>query len=460
MKRIHPSIPVAFTGVLVAAGVVFAGGGTTALTNARVQSGSLLPEVQALPGAMTGAVASAPVLSPQDRLLAERLGTRIQKRFGYRPSTSSLLQAAKTQRMLLMRQFRLQFADKDTGAELASVRFSAEEHPRWVKIDVTPSAIRVRLDTFAMAEDVVASLPQELAPPENAVITGIATDDFGVKRAVITGQARPGYAVSMQQAVQGMRRALLTGQQLVIADVQRAPGGILNASGVEMGDLSYLASGHSDFSGSGDGRKWNVRKGLDDRLNNIVLAPGESFSFLKALGDFPRNGPWKEALGIFNGGDLLPTVGGGLCQVATTVFRAAVNSGVPITERESHSLFVHYYEMYGVGLDATIFAGKQDFTFINDTGNYLFLQAYAREEEAFVDVYGTPDGRSVQMAGPYFGATTTAFDGKRRLHGNEIGWKRSVVSASGSVSTDTFVSTYRSLPHSVVKKYSAVAVAN
>jgi vancomycin resistance protein YoaR len=152
--------------------------------------------------------------------------------------------------------------------------------------------------------------------------------------------------------------------------------------------------------------------------------------------------------------------GGGICQASTTTYRAILNAGLPVIQRRSHSLYVTYYKEYGVGIDATIFPGSQDLTFINDTGNYLLIQAYTDGNEAYVNIYGTPDGRKVAMDGPFFStnAPSDLIINNRSIRGNEIAWKHYVLYSNGELKTDTIVSAYKSLPSYV--KQSETAVIN
>ena len=162
---------------------------------------------------------------------------------------------------------------------------------------------------------------------------------------------------------------------------------------------------------------------------------------------------------IKNGKDLVPIAGGGICQVATTVYRAALNAGLPVTERASHSLYVSYYEKYGVGIDATIFPHSQDLTFVNDTGNYLLVQAYSREFEAAVHVYGHSDGRAVTLRGPYFSTSASSVmeQLQRTLRNNEIAWLQTVRSVDGSEATNVIFSRYLEIPRRLRSEY---AMAN
>ena len=93
--------------------------------------------------------------------------------------------------------------------------------------------------------------------------------------------------------------------------------------------------------------------------------------------------------------------GGGVCQVSTTLFRAALNAGLPITERHEHSYRVHYYEDDGSkpGLDATVFNPTEDLKFINDTPAYILIQTKtdATNLTLTIEFYGAPDGRKAEI---------------------------------------------------------------
>jgi vancomycin resistance protein YoaR len=193
-------------------------------------------------------------------------------------------------------------------------------------------------------------------------------------------------------------------------------------------------------------------------MHNVLVPAGEIFSYNDALGNAGSLADgWKMALTIFEGVNLRPAPGGGVCQVSTTIFRAALRAGLPIVEQKNHSLYVSYYEAYGVGQDATVYPGKQDFRFKNDTGHPILLQSYNEGDDAYVNIYGIDDGRAVTVKGPYFAATTPeeVKNQDKKLRANEIGWVRSVQSADGTATDDVFVARYNAIPKSLPKKYSA-----
>ncbi len=167
------------------------------------------------------------------------------------------------------------------------------------------------------------------------------------------------------------------------------------------GIRELLASGKSRFLGSIPGRVHNIELAAS-KINGRLIPPGEIFSFNEALGDVSAATGFQPAYIIKDGRTVLGD-GGGVCQVSTTLFRAALNSGLPIVERYAHSYRVSYYEQESpAGLDATVFAPSYDLKFKNDTSNYLLIQSKTDTQNyslAF-ELYGTKDERQVEITKP------------------------------------------------------------
>ncbi len=176
--------------------------------------------------------------------------------------------------------------------------------------------------------------------------------------------------------------------------VSTTPPTIPTAQVNNLGIKELIGQGQSDFSGSIPNRIFNIKKAAGN-MNGILVAPGETFSFDKYVGDISAEGGYKQAYVIKEGKTILGD-GGGVCQVSTTLFRATLNAGLPITERTAHAYRVHYYEQdSGPGLDATIFTPTVDFKFQNDTPGYILIQTLVDEpgKKLTFDLYGTSDGR-------------------------------------------------------------------
>ncbi|MEK7580333.1 MAG: VanW family protein [Patescibacteria group bacterium] len=167
----------------------------------------------------------------------------------------------------------------------------------------------------------------------------------------------------------------------------------------DINDLSIkelVGQGVSNFAGSPKNRRHNIGVGVK-KLNGILIKPGEEFSLVKALGKVDEVAGFLPEL-VIKGNRTIPELGGGLCQIGTTMFRVALNGGFPITARTPHSYRVVYYEP--AGMDATIYNPQPDLRFINDTGYYLLLQTRVSGDNVIFDLYGTSDGRKVELSKP------------------------------------------------------------
>ncbi len=179
----------------------------------------------------------------------------------------------------------------------------------------------------------------------------------------------------------------ITAPKIVTADIN------------DMGIKEIIGTGHSNFAGSPANRRHNIKTGAD-KLHGILIKPGEEFSLIKALGEIDGEHGYKQEL-VIKGNKTTPEYGGGLCQIGTTVFRATLASGLPITARTSHSYNVTYYLENGLpGTDATIYDPAPDFKFINNTGNYILIQTRIEGDHLYFDFWGTKDGRKSERTIP------------------------------------------------------------
>lgn len=169
-----------------------------------------------------------------------------------------------------------------------------------------------------------------------------------------------------------------------------------------LGIRELVGGGVSYFAGSIPNRVHNLSLG-SQRISGTIVKPGEIFSFNKTVGDVSGSSGYKPAYVISSGRTVLDD-GGGICQVSTTLFRAALNAGLPIVSRTAHAYRVGYYEQRGfkAGLDATVWAPAVDLAFKNDTDQHILVQAVVDRTNAKlkVDIYGTSDGRRVELTDP------------------------------------------------------------
>lgn len=200
------------------------------------------------------------------------------------------------------------------------------------------------------------------------------------------------------------------------------------------GIKELVGRGESNFAGSPNNRIYNIKVGVK-KESGILLKPGQEFSFNEYLGPVDGEHGFLPELVIKRTGTV-PEFGGGLCQVSSTVFRAAMNAGLPITARRNHSYAVQYYAPQGT--DATIYPGSQDLKFINNTKSYLLIWPHIPEKNKLVfDFYGEKDQRKVAFGGPY------TYD--RQSNGAmKAVWTRIVTMPDGKEIKDVFRSVYQS----------------
>ena len=188
-----------------------------------------------------------------------------------------------------------------------------------------------------------------------------------------------------------LRAALVTAPELRQAKliVERADADRSTAEAEAM-NISGLVASYQTFYGGEPNRIHNVQL-VSHLVDKHVIAPGETFSFNGATGARTADKGFREAPVIING-ELQTGLGGGVCQVSTTVFNAAYEAGLPIVSRTNHALYISHYPQ---GRDATVNYPDLDLKFRNDTGHWLLLRTWVGSSSLTVALYGTPVHRRV-----------------------------------------------------------------
>ncbi|HPI67043.1 MAG TPA: VanW family protein [bacterium] len=218
-----------------------------------------------------------------------------------------------------------------------------------------------------------------------------------------------------------------------------------------------IGVGESNFTGSPVNRRHNIKIGAES-INGILIKPGEEFSLNKSLGDITAARGYLPEL-VIKGNKTEPEYGGGLCQIATTMFRLAINTGLSIFERKPHAYRVSYYEP--AGTDATIYAPSPDLKFKNDTPYNLLLQTKVDLNKNLVrfEFWSTSDGRQVATTTPKifnivrppetkYVETTDLPPEKIKCtevahSGADTEFNRTIIYADGQVKEETWKSHYR-----------------
>lgn len=222
----------------------------------------------------------------------------------------------------------------------------------------------------------------------------------------IVEDGRAGLRLEQAEAVEAIRLALRTRDHIVELPTEQIEPQITEATLPELGIIELVAEGKSSFAGSADYRVTNVVAGAA-RMNGVLIPPNAEFSFNTQLGAVDAENGFVQGYAVIGNRTQLEW-GGGVCQVSTTVFRAAFWAGLPITERHAHPFYISWYDAYSFpdqaapGMDATIYTGVQDFKFVNDTDHWLLMESTAdtASEVLSIRLYGTRPDRRVAIVGP------------------------------------------------------------
>jgi len=207
--------------------------------------------------------------------------------------------------------------------------------------------------------------------------------------------------LNIPSSISAMNAALNSGAHVAeLAFDIEAPEIDDSATAEDLGITEAVSVVSTYFSGSSRERIQNITTAAS-AFHGLLIPPGGTLSMAEILGDISLDNGYAEALIIFGDRTILG-VGGGVCQVSTTLFRAAFFGGFPIEERHSHAYRVGYYEQGpgspGPGLDATVFVPSVDFRFTNDTPYWLLLETYIYGNQLLWKFYSTSDGRTVEWS--------------------------------------------------------------
>jgi vancomycin resistance protein YoaR len=213
-----------------------------------------------------------------------------------------------------------------------------------------------------------------------------------------------GRELDVQASLQTINDKLVQGEHNIPLTLIYTPPAVGNdATAEQLGITEQVVSYSSYFRGSSASRIQNIETAAA-RFHGLLIPPGATFSMADAMGDVSLDSGYAEALIIY-GGRTIKGVGGGVCQVSTTLFRSVFFAGFPVVERYPHAYRVGYYEQTPngydaslAGLDATVFVPVVDFKFVNDTPYWLLMETYVNPKAGRLTwkFYSTKDGRNVE----------------------------------------------------------------
>ncbi len=253
-------------------------------------------------------------------------------------------------------------------------------------------------------EEIASQINREPQEPVFVFLPSLEGKEGRVKEFI---PAKDGLLVKkdfLKDMIRGNLRTLETSDEKILSfdvPVEKMAPKIQTGDINNLGIKELIGRGSSRFVGSIPNRIYNINL-ASSRFKGVLIKPGEIFSFNKTLGDVSVFTGYKQAYIIKDGKTILGD-GGGVCQVSTTLFRAALNAGLPIIERRAHSYRVGYYEQDSPpGIDATVYAPTTDLKFKNDTDSYLLIQPVidTRKATLVFEIYGSKDGRVATVSKP------------------------------------------------------------
>jgi vancomycin resistance protein YoaR len=208
--------------------------------------------------------------------------------------------------------------------------------------------------------------------------------------------ARPGRAIDVPATADAILRASQSTTDRVAAIVVVTSSPKVSTAEAKSRGINEIVGSYTTEFGGVPNRIHNVEL-VAHLIDRHMIAPGEEFSFNQTTGDRNASKGFLEAPVIING-ELQSGLGGGVCQVSTTVFNAAYEAGLKITARTNHALYISHYPL---GRDATVNYPDTDLRFVNDTDHWLLLRTFVNSYSLTVNLYGTsPQRKVVSEAAP------------------------------------------------------------
>jgi vancomycin resistance protein YoaR len=260
---------------------------------------------------------------------------------------------------------------------------------------------QVSVDAEALEQFLAPIAPLVNRSPQNARF--YFDDPTG--QLVLDQPATEGRTLDMADTLDTLDQELLQGEHNIPIVITLAkPEAPDDATAASLGITGLVSEYTSYFRGSSAARLQNI-KAAAKRFYGLLIPPNTTFSMGNAMGDISLDNGYAEALIIYNG-KTITGVGGGVCQVSTTLFRTALYGGYPIVERHEHAYRVYYYEQTAkgtdpllAGLDATVYFPLVDFKFTNDRPYWLLMETYFDPDKYSLTwkFYSGDDGRSVDV---------------------------------------------------------------
>lgn len=382
-------------------------------TNARVEiENNAAREVPSQAGAKLDVTASYALL--RGAIEANRTAELVLPLIAIKPDIPSAANAVAEASRMVGRDLSVMVPKwDDKGNPLPAVeafRIRAADLPQFVTIQENNAAGKGSGNgnndiQIQMRRERIRPLVEALAP----AVTRTAQNarfkfDFNANKMTVITPSIEGRTLDVDKSLDAIEAAVRgDNRKAMIAISTTAPTIGDQATAESLGIKQLVIEATTQFAGSSQARRKNVAEAAK-RFQGVIIPPGATFSFNDIVGDISKEEGFEEGL-VIVGNRTVKGVGGGVCQVSTTVYQAALKAGLPIVERYNHGYRVSYYENtalggLGPGYDATVFSPYADLKFVNDFQSHLLVETIydaARVSLTF-RFYGTKDGRVVTLS--------------------------------------------------------------
>lgn len=289
--------------------------------------------------------------------------------------------------------------------DLRSVELPVAELTRWLRVNMTPRADGSMQHDILVDENAArAWLAQYAGALYRDPVRARFYFDDDTRELILVAPHVNGRELDLEATLDQLLAQLGSSNRRIPFVVNEiVPTVSSSATAADLGITELITQSTTWFYGSSDARKHNIARSAVNFFG-IVVAPYEEFSFNKYLGSISESDGYEEGL-IIVGGLTIKGIGGGICQVSTTLYQTAFLGGFPIVERWEHGYWLDYYnDGQGPGMDATVYSPIVDMRFLNNTPYHLLIENYYdTENEALTfKFYSTSMGRTVVKTGPEF----------------------------------------------------------
>ena len=278
-------------------------------------------------------------------------------------------------------------ADPQSKSPGAAAAFSPQDTAEMLKISSEGGNLSATFDPTALRDGVVARVGQVETPAQNATwkIDGSATGAPGARPQYVPaaqGKVIDTAALSASLLKAGTTATDAAGRTVTLPMVVAEP--TVTTPQNEWGISEMIGEFATPYNAGDAPRTQNLTRGAE-LVNGTVVKPGEVFSLEKTLGEVDYEHGFADA-GVISNGQHVDSLGGGLSQVATTVFNAGFEAGMDDTEHHAHQ---YYFDRYPAGREATLWTGKLDVKFTNSTSHAVLVQAWLDGEQIHVRMWST-----------------------------------------------------------------------